>query len=222
MFILLSNNNYHEEWIFQHLQPLIKPSDKIVVLPFSFHEDRICSPETWEKAYNPKDGTYYLESVGPFEAYGVDLKQITFLNYFKHTPEEMKTLIHQADILFFTGGLPERAVARVNELGLKDAIEGHTGLKIGVSAGALMQFPRFFNSPDDDYPELSYHEGIGTIENRHFIEVHYEKNNVPQQFAIKDALKHHCEKVYAIGQRGALLVDSHGLKRIGEVSVFIR
>lgn len=222
MFILLSNNNYHEDWIFEHLKPLIQPSDKVVVFPFAFHEDWIHSPETWETAYNPEDGKYYMENVGPFKHYGLDLSQVTFLNYFKHTPEEMKTLIHEADILFFTGGLPERAVARVEELGLKPSIENHKGLKIGVSAGALMQFPKFFNSPDDDYPELSYHSGIGTLEGPHFIEVHYEKNNLPQQLAIKDALKSHCEKIYAIGQNGALMVNEKGLKRIGEVSVFIR
>lgn len=222
MFILLSNNNYHEDWIFEHLQPLIKASDKVVVLPFAFHEDWIHSPETWERAYNPKDGTYFLENVGPFQRYGLDLSQITFLNYFKDTPEKMKNLIHQADILFFTGELTEKAVARVEELGLKESIHNHEGLKIGVSAGALMQFPKFFNSPDDDYPELSYHSGIHTIERKDFIEVHYERHNRPQQYAIKDALKHHCERVLAIGQQGALIVDEHQLKRIGEVSVFIR
>ena len=60
MFILLSNNNYHEDWIFEHLKPLIQPSDKVVVFPFAFHEDWIHSPETWENAYNPEDGKYYM------------------------------------------------------------------------------------------------------------------------------------------------------------------
>lgn len=222
MFILLSNNNYHEDWIFQHLKPLIKPEDKVVVLPFAFHEDWINSPETWDKAYNCEDGTYYLENVGPFQRYGIPLKQIEFLNYFKHSPAQMETLIREADILFFTGGLPERAVARVEELSLSEVIASHSGLKIGVSAGALMQFPKFFNSPDDDYPELSYHKGMAMIESPHFIEVHYEKNNVPQQYAIKDALAAHCEKVFAIGQNGALFIDDKDWKRIGDVSVFIR
>ncbi len=222
MFILLSNNNYHDDWIFEHLKPVIKPDDKVVVLPFAFHEDWINSPETWDKAYNPENGTYYMESIGPFQRYGIDLNQIQFLNYFKHSTVQMEDMIRQADILFFTGGLPEKAVARVEELSLNKAIENHTGLKIGVSAGALMQFPKFFNSPDDDYPELSYHNGIGTIESTHFIEVHYEKSNIPQQFAIKNALASHCEKVFAIGQNGALIIDENSWKRIGDVSVFIR
>lgn len=222
MFILLSNNNYDEDWIFQHLQPLIKAEDKVVVLPFAFHEDWINSPETWEKAYNGENGTYYLENVGPFQRYGIPLNQIEFLNYFKHSPAQMEALIGEADILFFTGGLPERAVARVEALSLHKAIESHSGLKIGVSAGALMQFPKFFNSPDDDYPELSYHKGIAMIESPHWIEVHYEKSNLPQQYAIKNALASHCEKVFAIGQKGAIIVDDNRWKSIGDVSVFIR
>ncbi len=222
MYILLSNNNYHEDWIFEHLKPLIQPEDKVVVLPFAFHEDWINSPETWEQAYNPIDGKYYLENVGPFQRYGIDLNQVQFLNYFKHTKVEMEALIQEANILFFTGGLPDKAAARMESLSLTDAVVEHKGLKIGVSAGALMQFPKFFVSPDDDYPELGYHNGLNTIHSPHYLEVHYERSNMPQQLAIKDALSHHCEKVYAIGQQGAIFIDGDQWKRIGEVAVFIR
>lgn len=222
MYMLLSTNTYHEDWIFPYLKPYIKPDHKVVVFPFSFRDEWIANEMDWDNCYLAPSGKYYMECVGSFEAYGLNLSQVTFLNYFKDTAQHMSKVIANADILFFTGGLPEKAVARIESLGLTESIQLHQGLKIGVSAGALMHFPNYFVSPDDDYPELLYFEGLGTIDTPRFIEVHFDKENKAQLAAIEDAIGHHCNSVYAIGDQGAIFIRNGEWELIGDVQCFER
>lgn len=221
MYVLMSTNSHHEDWIFPYLSPLIQPAHKVAVLPFSFREEWISDEDTWNACYNGPESKYYLENVGPFERYGINLsEQVTFLNYFKDTPEQMRQACENADILFFTGGLPDRAVERIEALGLTEVIAAHPGLKIGVSAGALMLLPNFYVSPDDDYPELLYFKGLSLIDSSDYIEVHYDPSNPDQQIALQDALANHCSRVHAIGDFGAIFVTDSDWQMVGDVTCF--
>ncbi len=221
MYVLMSTNSHHEDWIFPYLSPLIQPEHKVAVLPFSFHEDWVSDEADWDACYNGPESKYFLESAGPFERYGIDLpSQVTFLNYFKNTPEQMRQTCEEADILFFTGGLPEKAVTRIEALGLTEVIAKHPGLKIGVSAGALMLMPNFYVSPDADYPKLLYFKGLNIIDTPDFIEVHFDLSNPDQQIALKDALANHCPQVHAIGDYGAIFVTDSDWQMVGDVRCF--
>lgn len=222
MYFLFSANNYHEDWMFSELKPFLHPEQKVVVFPFSFNEDWISCEEDWNNCYSATTGKYYRENVAPFEAYNIELSNITFLNYFKDSPETMKNIINESDVLFFTGGLPEKAVERIERLGLKESIANHKGIKIGVSAGAMMHLSHFYVSPDKDYPELKYFDGLGTINDSAYVEVHFDSENIDQTDAVKHALENHATTVYAIGERGCLMrdPDASDFRMIGDVNVF--
>jgi len=127
-------------------------------------------------------------------------------------------MIKNSDIVFLTGGLPEVAVERVLNKGLLSSI-GDSKIIIGVSAGALMQLSNYFVSPDKDYPQFMYFQGLGLINKNFYIEVHYEGNDV-QKNGIKKVLKEKTDTVYAIKDTGGIIIDNNMITLRGDVVTF--
>jgi len=88
-----------------------------VILPFSFSEEWISNSEEWDKAYSREYGKYYKEIVDPFLDFGVKEENIIWLKYFTDSREKMIEYINDSDVLFFTGGLPEKAVEGILKIG---------------------------------------------------------------------------------------------------------
>jgi len=127
-------------------------------------------------------------------------------------------MIKNSDIVFLTGGLPEVAVECVLNKGLLSSI-GDSKIIIGVSAGALMQLSNYFVSPDKDYPQFMYFQGLGLINKNFYIEVHYEGNDV-QKNGIKKVLKEKTDTVYAIKDTGGIIIDNNMITLRGDVVTF--
>lgn len=216
--ILLSHYYFHEDWAKDTLKKYINQSDKVVVVPFAFSEEWISNNIEWQNAYNRDYGKYYREVVEPFLEYGIGEDNIIWLNYFEDTDTEMKRIVENSNIIFFTGGLPNRAVERVIERGLLNYID-NSKVFIGASAGALMQLGNYFISPDEDYSDFMYCNGLGLINKDFCIEVHYEDTDI-QNNCIKRVLKEKTDTIYAIGDRGGIVVDSGNLLLLGDVVTF--
>lgn len=216
--ILLSHYYFHEDWAKDTLKKYINQSDKVVVVPFAFSEEWISNNIEWQNAYNRDYGKYYREVVEPFLEYGIDEDNIIWLNYFEDTDTEMKRIVESSNIIFFTGGLPNRAVERVIERGLLNYID-NCRVFIGASAGALMQLGNYFISPDEDYSDFMYCNGLGLINKDFYIEVHYEDTDI-QNNCIKRVLKEKTDTIYAIGDRGGIVVDSGNLLLLGDIVTF--
>jgi len=219
MNVLLSNYNFHEDWIWEELKDHINADSKVVVLPFTFSEEWISNSEQWYNSYSKEKGKYYSEVVEPFLTFGVNEENIIWLNYFEHGSEEMIKYINNSDILFFTGGLPEKSVERILELGLLDTLKKFKKLMIGASAGAMVQLQDFYVSPDDDYEFFKYYKGLGLLESGFYIEVHYTGSDV-QEECINKVLNEKTDKIYAIGEKGGIIIEDGLLKTYGEVHVF--
>ncbi len=217
MNVLMSTYSLHQNWIKKYLEPHITPDSQVAIVPFSFHPDWIDSPELWEAAYSPSNGKYYREIVDQFTAYGISENTIHWLHYFKHTPEQMAQVIQNADIVFLTGGLPELAVNRIKEKQLEAVLKQHTGHIIGASAGALIQLPDFYVSPDADYDTFSYHTGLGLVNLPYYIEVHYEGSKIQDQ-CIANALNEKSPELYALGDQGAIILHRRHQLIIGDVT----
>ncbi|ERJ11926.1 Type 1 glutamine amidotransferase-like domain-containing protein, partial [Haloplasma contractile] len=173
----------------------------------------------WNLAYGREDGNYYSEIVEPFMTFGVKEENISWLNYYLDSKKTMTKKIASSDSIFFTGGLPEQAIIRIKELGLESTIYYSDKLIIGASAGALMQLPNYFISPDDDYEHFGYYEGLNLINLNFNIEVHYEGLDV-QNHAIKQCIRDKKTTVYAIRDNGAMIIDEGNINLIGEVITF--
>lgn len=124
-----------------------------------------------------------------------------------------------ADIIYFLGGLPDRMLERIKEFDLYDILLKHDGIVMGYSAGAVIQLAEYHLSPDDDYPEFKYYEGLPYL-NDFYMEVHYEGTEV-QNKSIQRVLAERGKTVYATALRaGAILVVNGEIKRVGDVREF--
>lgn len=216
--ILLSQNNFHEPWISERLKDIIKDSYKVAVIPFSFHEDWIKNKDEWDEAYNSVDGKYYNEITDPFLSYGISKDNITFINYFKHNAKTAKQIIEDSDIVFFTGGFPDKAIERIHKFNLEKTLENFKGIVMGNSAGADVQLADYYVSPDEDYSEFSYYKGLDMIKD-FFIEVHFADTGI-QNYYIRKVL---CEKrkpIYAIGNNGGIIVSKNKVETFGDVDIY--
>ncbi|MDE5995351.1 MAG: Type 1 glutamine amidotransferase-like domain-containing protein, partial [Eubacterium sp.] len=114
--------------------------------------------------------------------------------------------IENADIIYFLGGLPDKMMDRIKEFGLLDILKNYDGIVMGYSAGAVIQLAEYHLSPDDDYSEFAYYEGIPYLDN-FYMEVHYQGTAV-QNESIKRVLAERGKTVYATALGvGAILVD---------------
>ena len=219
--ILLEGYEINAPWLYDDLKKYILPNQSIVVIAFSFRDNEVKNSKDWDSLYSKEKGIYYNGIVDGFTAYGISEDNITFVNYFKDTKESAVQKIQKADILYFTGGRPDRMMDRIKEFDLADVLRKHKGIIMGYSAGAVIQLSEYHLSPDKDYKEFQYYDGLGYL-NDFYLEVHYEETAV-QNEAIQRVNAERGKTVYATAvQSGTILVDNGNLKLLGDVKVFDR
>lgn len=217
--ILLEGFDIDTPWLYGELKNYIKPNHSVAVVAFSFRDNRVKSLSDWDALYGKVNGKYHDGIVGGFTAYGIPADKITFINYFTDTKETAAQKIKAANIIYFLGGLPDRMMDRIKEFDLYDVLMQHDGILMGYSAGAVIQLAEYHLSPDDDYPEFKYYEGLPYLSD-FYMEVHYEGTTV-QEESIQRVLAERGKTVYATAFRsGAILVDNGSIKLLGNVKVF--
>ena len=219
--ILLEGFDIDAPWLYDELKNYIQPNHSVAVVAFSFRDNSVKSLSDWNALYSKECGKYHDGIVGGFTTYGIPEENINFINYFTDTKESATQKIKSADIVYFPGGLPDRMMDRIKEFDLYDILMQHDGILMGYSAGAVIQLAEYHLSPDDDYPEFKYYEGLPYL-NDFYLEVHYEGTLV-QDESIQRVLAERGKTVYATAVRaGAILVDNGNLKLLGDVKVFGR
>jgi len=217
--ILLERYLIDSDWLFDELKEYIHPDYKVLVVAFSFRDNRVHSLSDWENLYGKEQGKLYRGIVDSFLSYGVKEENIDFLNYFSDSKVSAKKKVESADILYFLGGLPDRMYERLIEFDLLESISAHKGVAIGYSAGAAIQLEEYYLSPDDDYAEFAYYKGIPYL-NDFYIEVHYENTKI-QNECISRVLREKKKKVYAIHHDiGGIVVNNGNIKLLGKVDTF--
>jgi len=214
--VLLEGYDIGAPWLRGELEKYIKPSHRVAVVAFSFRESRVRSLADWNALYGRDGGKFYGGIVGGFAAYGIPEENVVFINYFTDTGDSAKEKIKEADIVYFLGGLPDKMMERIKAFDLYDVLMDHSGIVMGYSAGALVQLAEYHLSPDEDYPEFRYCEGLPYLRG-FYLEVHYEGNEA-QDAAIRRVLEERRMPVYATAcMSGAILVDNGTVKLLGDV-----
>ena len=217
--ILLEGYDIEAPWLFEELKKHIKPMHKVAVVAFSFRDSRVKSLADWDALYSKENGRFYGGIVNGFTAYGIPEENISFINYFADTKESAKQKIETADIVYFLGGLPDKMMNRIKEFDLQDTLMKHQGIVMGYSAGAVIQLAEYHLSPDDDYPEFGYYEGLPYLKD-FYLEVHYEET-ASQKMAIKKVIAERQKTVYATSlMKGAILVDNGNIRLLGDVKEY--
>lgn len=214
--ILHMENLSNEEWCFGTFKNYIHPTDKVLIIPFSFHQDEVLSSKDFDALYQPHTGKYYASIMEGFNSYGIPASQVDWMHYFSAEDKaKAKELVSKADIIYFTGGLPDQLKERLIEFDLVEALEKFDGLIMGFSAGAMIQFNRVHVTPDDDYDHYFYMKGLNILHGFD-IECHFENTPV-QKEAIQQAINDYHLPVYAIGDKEAVIVENGQLTCIGNV-----
>ena len=217
--ILLEGYDIYAPWLYDELKNYIQPTHRVAIVAFSFRDSRVKSLDDWNNLYSKDNGIFYDGIVGSFDAYGISEYNISFVNYFTDTKETAKRKIENADIIYFLGGLPDRMMDRIKEFDLRDSLMNHKGIIMGYSAGAVIQLAEYHLSPDDDYPEFKYYEGLPYL-NNFYLEVHYENTSI-QNATIQKVIEERKKTVYAtVCMKGAILVDNGIIKLLGDVEEY--
>ncbi|CEN93616.1 MAG: Type 1 glutamine amidotransferase-like domain-containing protein [Paeniclostridium sp.] len=216
--ILLNLYNFHEKWCFETLKDILKEEYSVLVIPFSFNDDWMKNDNEWQTAYNPITGKYYKDIVIPFLSYGIKAENINWINYFNDTKDSSKYKINNSDIIFFTGGLPDQMMDRLKEFKIIEDIENYKGIVMGSSAGAMVQVAQYHITPDKDYDSFSYNEGLNMITDFD-IEVHYKETSI-QKESIKKVLKEKSRRIYAMKDKGGIIINGEKITILGDVTLF--
>lgn len=215
--MLFSLYNFHEKWAKDTLSKYINSNDKVLIIPFAFY-DVVRNDEDWQDLHNRINGKDYESIITPFLSYGIKEENIEWINYFKDTKEEAKTKIKNSNIIFFTGGLPDKMFVRLMEFDLISDLESFTGVIIGSSAGAVIQLLEYHLTPDGDYSTFSYYPGLNIIKD-FAVEVHYEGTEI-QKESIEKVLHEKKDKLYAITNSGGLIVHNNKVTILGDTELF--
>lgn len=217
--ILLEGYDIDQPWLYPELKKFIVPGSKVAIVAFSFRDSQAKNAEQWDALYGKANGRFYRGIVNALESYGVSEDDIWFINYYADTKAFAERKVRGADIVYFLGGLPDRMMERIDEFGLRDVLMGHDGVFMGYSAGAVIQLAQYHLSPDDDYPDFSYYQGLPFLDD-FYLEVHYEGTDA-QKDAIFQVLSQRKKRVYATALgKGAIVIDNGDVKLLGDVKVF--
>ena len=207
MNVLMNIYNFHEDYAREVLEPIIKKGYKVLMIPFSHHEEWVGSPGEWEAEFGI-EGRMYDELIAPFLSYGIKEEDILWLKEFEDNRDSAMEKIQKSDIIYMPGGYPERIMRRARAFGIVEALREYKGIFMGSSAGAMVQLKEYHMTPDRDYGEFEFYEGLGRIEDFE-IEVHYW-NTYTQRKSMRKYFEERKKKIYAIGDNGGILQKEDG------------
>lgn len=201
------------------LREYFSADSRVAVVAFSFYDDYVYDAQSWERVYGKGIGNCYFETVDALAAFGVTADNVSFINYFTDTKESAKKKIENANVVYFTGGLPDRMMDRIIEFDLLDTLRKFDGVAVGYSAGAVIQLKEYHLYPDGDYTDYAYYGGIGYIDSL-YLEVHYEYKE-EQDESVCRYLSERSKPLYVTHTRlGGVVVDNGVVKTVGRVDKY--
>ncbi len=210
--VLLNYYNFDGDWAKEQIAPYIT-GKKVLILPLAFRECQAWDFDSWQSIYG-KNGEKYQNILRPFLSFGLMENDVKWLNCFDSTQNYLQ-LISQAEVLFFTGGMPEKAIAWMDKLGITQAVKNFQGTVMGASAGAMLQLEKYHVTPDDDYPNYGLWKGLGLVKGIN-LEVHF-LNTPLQQECTKRAIADLGLPVYQMWHEGGLIVNGNNVQILGNV-----
>lgn len=177
------------------IAPILQGKERMLVIPFATDSHKV------EKWFEQVKNHYSLLGVKEFEIIE------------EESVERMKQQIDSADILFLTGGRPDRLIDKIHDLKLLPAFQSFNGIIIGYSAGALALCKWCLITEDDDYPETFMRMGLGLFPE--MVEVHYKPEIDSELIPIAKI-----QPIYAIPDGSALIVKGASIQVVNNVVLF--
>jgi peptidase E len=127
----------------------------------------------------------------------------------------MQNEIKEHNVLYFTGGRPEKLMESLIEKDLVYTLKDFSGFLVGVSAGALAFCSDCIITKDEDYPETWVIKGLGLVD--FSVEVHYDGTIDEELVPLSDQ-----RDIYAIPNGCALFWDGEVITPIKSAFHFRR
>ncbi|MDO4466342.1 MAG: Type 1 glutamine amidotransferase-like domain-containing protein [Bacillota bacterium] len=210
--ILMSEPDIDKKWAFPTLKNILNKEDKVCVLAFTFFDD-IKNSKDWDRQYKKGMGLEYRLITEMFKRYGIQEKQIEWINYFTDTIEQMIEKVQSSTILCIPGGAPDLCMKRIKEKKLKKVLKNYAGTIVGISAGAMVCLDKYHITPDYDYTEYKECTGLGYVSGFD-IEAHYVGSKEQMESIDKRKVS-----IYAIRDNGGMLVNET-ITCFGNVEIF--
>ena len=210
--VLLNYYNFDGDWARPHLEKLFRSKPRVLILPLAYRETQAWDNDSFLSIYG-KGGEKYDNILRPFIAYGYAESEISWLNPYDESNHVQQ--VKDADLLFFTGGMPEKAIKRMGELGIVDAVKTFHGVVMGASAGAMLQLETYHITPDEDYGEYGVWQGLALVKGLD-LEVHYLATDIQRQCTDR-AVKELGLPVYQMWHEGGLLIENGAVTVMGNV-----
>lgn len=210
--ILLNYYNFDGDWTEGKLEKYFR-NKKVLVVPLAYRDSQAWDNDSFLSVYG-KGGEKYDSILRPFLSYGLKEEEVKWLNYYDKSTDFHK-MIAESEVLFFTGGMPEKAIKRMEDLGIVEDVKNFKGVVAGASAGAMLQLDRYHVTPDDDYDHYQLWNGLGLVCGID-VEVHYLATpiqNACTQRAIVDLQR----PVYQMWHEGGLLIENGVVTMLGNV-----
>lgn len=211
--VLLNYYNFEGAWARPHLEKYVQ-NKRVLIIPLAYRESQAWDNASWQAIYG-KGGEKYANILAPFLAYGYTEQDIDWLNYYDDRDHAQQ--IKNASLLFFTGGMPEKAIRRMDELGITSEIKKFDGVIMGASAGAMLQLDIYHITPDDDYDHYEVCRGLGLVKGFD-LEVHYESTDLQNECTSR-AVAELKIPIYQMRHEGGVIVDGERVTAIGSVDI---
>lgn len=191
---------------------------KVTIIPWSFATELLKLDEFFEK-----DGRRYLKYVNALEKIGINKNNIEILDCYRESKDDIKKKINDSDILILTGGNPEMFYSKVvQDTECLYEIKHFKGIIIGSSAGACLQFKRYFITKKNNYYKyFAFYDGFGVLDDPFYIDVH-SINNKFYLDKLQKISNSKGKKVFAIFNDGCLIYNrkTTELKCLGNVAEY--
>ena len=212
--VLLNYYNFDGEWARPHLEELLKNRPHVLILPLAYRETQAWDNDSFLSVYG-KGGEKYDNILSPFLTYGYAESDVEWLNPYdgNHHVEQ----VQKAELLFFTGGMPEKAITRMVELGIADTVKNFRGIVMGASAGAMLQLELYHITPDEDYDSYGIWRGLGLVRGID-LEVHYLSTDLQNSCSVR-AAKELGLPIYQMWHEGGLLIENGKVTVMGHVEI---
>ena len=204
--ILFSKIELAGDMMVPKLKKIISKDSKVSIFPWTFPKE--LNGEQLESDFFKKNGKRYQRYVSFLLKLGVEEKNINICNCYSQNTKTLKKMIHNSDVLLFPGGNPEMLYSKVvQETEILYDIKHFNGIVIGESAGAVLQFKRYFITAKNNYYGYeAFYDGFGLLNDPFYLDVHTDSDikylNRLQQIANETK-----KSVYALYDDGCIIIN---------------
>ncbi|CDF11435.1 putative peptidase E related protein [Mycoplasma sp. CAG:776] len=216
--VLLSKIEQGMKLVTPDLKKYLNEHSHVLILPWAFPIE--LTKESFQNDYFKEGTKKYNKYIEPLLNLGIQKENIIISNPYQDTKEKLKNKLTEVDCLVLPGGNPEMLFNKiVHKFDLLYDIKYFKGVIIGESAGAVLQFERYFITAKNNYYKyFAFYDGFGLLKDPFYLDVHSTNQPNYLRKLEKIATEHH-KNIYAIFDDGALIINREDLqtKTIGNV-----